>query len=304
LAPLWNRNIPLSSSYTPYGSPNFDASGIDPGKPKGVSLACLSCHDGTIAVDALINAPGSGGFEVLNRTAAGGGVSIGAISFTSGGIIDPDSTFAGTDTTFRNSTDQNTIGLNPCPGNPCNAASPYAGGIHDTVTGGLGLESATPFPNLDINLSDDHPIGMQVPATGFDAEGGPSQDPQFKLIGDNSTMDGHADDGKNVKYITKNPANTVATDKRDRLRAYPSTGVAGAFYIECASCHNPHTPRVSFLRLPSSLKQSDGSYINILTPLDAIPATWSDVDGAGGANLLWAQKPNSGSAICLSCHQK
>ncbi len=29
----------------------------------GVSLACLSCHDGTIAFDALRNLPGSGGYD-------------------------------------------------------------------------------------------------------------------------------------------------------------------------------------------------------------------------------------------------
>src|SRR3972149_6300104 len=58
-APLWNRTVPTSGSYSQvYTSPNFDAIDSDTankGKPKGVSLACLSCHDGTIAFDALAN---------------------------------------------------------------------------------------------------------------------------------------------------------------------------------------------------------------------------------------------------------
>lgn len=59
-APLWNRAINTSGNYTPYTSPTLDSA---PGQPNGTSLACLSCHDGTIAFDALRNLPGSGGFS-------------------------------------------------------------------------------------------------------------------------------------------------------------------------------------------------------------------------------------------------
>ena len=73
-APLWNRAI-ASSSYTTYSSPHFDSSA---GQPQGVSLACLSCHDGAIALDALINAGGSGGFFAENLS-GGTPVSVGQI---------------------------------------------------------------------------------------------------------------------------------------------------------------------------------------------------------------------------------
>ncbi|MFZ3066107.1 MAG: cytochrome c3 family protein [Nitrospirota bacterium] len=56
-APLWNRTLPATGNYTPYSSTTIDTS---VGQPDGVSLACLSCHDGTIAIDSIINAPGSG----------------------------------------------------------------------------------------------------------------------------------------------------------------------------------------------------------------------------------------------------
>lgn len=59
-APLWNRTLTNSTGYNMYTSPNFDnLNGQN--QPKGVSLACLSCHDGTVAFDSLINLPGSGG---------------------------------------------------------------------------------------------------------------------------------------------------------------------------------------------------------------------------------------------------
>ncbi len=54
-APMWNRQLPDPSGYKMYSSPNFDSK--VPDAPDGISLACLSCHDGTVAVDAVINKP-------------------------------------------------------------------------------------------------------------------------------------------------------------------------------------------------------------------------------------------------------
>lgn len=58
-APLWNRTTD-NTGYTMYASPtlNMDIALA----PEGVSLACLSCHDGVIALDSLINGAGSGNF--------------------------------------------------------------------------------------------------------------------------------------------------------------------------------------------------------------------------------------------------
>jgi hypothetical protein len=58
--PLWNRAMATAGAYTPYSSTTMDSI---PGQPGGISLACLSCHDGTIALDALRNATGSGNFS-------------------------------------------------------------------------------------------------------------------------------------------------------------------------------------------------------------------------------------------------
>lgn len=59
-APLWNRGMAVTGSYIPYASSTLDTV---VGQPDGISLACLSCHDGTIALDALRNATGSGNFN-------------------------------------------------------------------------------------------------------------------------------------------------------------------------------------------------------------------------------------------------
>lgn len=55
-APLWNRTATLQA-FTMYTSPT--ATMVKQASPQGVSLACLSCHDGTIAYNSVANA-GSG----------------------------------------------------------------------------------------------------------------------------------------------------------------------------------------------------------------------------------------------------
>ena len=59
-APLWNHEV-TQAVYTTYTSPTLDA-GTPPGnldQPGGVSKLCLSCHDGTVAIDAFGGQPGS-----------------------------------------------------------------------------------------------------------------------------------------------------------------------------------------------------------------------------------------------------
>jgi len=66
-APLWNKRLGSAGSpagggsYTTYDTlqtPSLDGQVAPVGS---VSMACLSCHDGTQAMDNIINAPGSGG---------------------------------------------------------------------------------------------------------------------------------------------------------------------------------------------------------------------------------------------------
>jgi len=54
-APLWNHEV-TAATYALYSSPTLDAT---VGQPDGTSKLCLSCHDGTVAVDSFGGAAGS-----------------------------------------------------------------------------------------------------------------------------------------------------------------------------------------------------------------------------------------------------
>lgn len=68
--PLWNRSLAVES-YTIYSSRALDAT---PGQPTGTSKMCLSCHDGTIALGAVISRDTpiamSGGVQTLTTGTA------------------------------------------------------------------------------------------------------------------------------------------------------------------------------------------------------------------------------------------
>ncbi len=49
IAPLWNHTL-STASYTVYTSPSLNAT---VGVPSASSKACLSCHDGTVAIDSF-----------------------------------------------------------------------------------------------------------------------------------------------------------------------------------------------------------------------------------------------------------
>jgi len=60
-APLWNRNF-SGATYQMYDaghSTTIDMT-VD-AQPTGISMACLSCHDGTIGLDVIINPPNAWG---------------------------------------------------------------------------------------------------------------------------------------------------------------------------------------------------------------------------------------------------
>ena len=56
-APLWNHELSVQV-FTPYTSVTMQASPA-PNDPDGISRLCLSCHDGTVAVDSFGGAAGT-----------------------------------------------------------------------------------------------------------------------------------------------------------------------------------------------------------------------------------------------------
>ena len=77
--PIWNRKLGPGGAgaasaatgylrYSSLGTTTFDAMEAPIGS---VSIACLSCHDGTQAIDNVINMPGSGGYNPTTGTRIG-----------------------------------------------------------------------------------------------------------------------------------------------------------------------------------------------------------------------------------------
>ncbi|MCB1906365.1 MAG: hypothetical protein KDH15_03260 [Rhodocyclaceae bacterium] len=66
-APLWNRTRKSHTfqTYAELGTVTLTQAISQPGAN---SLTCLSCHDGTTAVDSIINMPGSGNYDPAQAT--------------------------------------------------------------------------------------------------------------------------------------------------------------------------------------------------------------------------------------------
>ena len=210
--PLWNRVLSSSGSYTTYDSLGTTSLDGEVAPVGSVSIACLSCHDGTQAMNVMINAPGSGGYDPAGAALAG--------------------TWTG----------------------PASTASPV---------GSLSYATAS-IVNIGTDLSNDHPVGIQYGgggATSADADGsfgGTLADPDF--IGPyKATINAKA-----VWWVDTTVGTTGIREKTDmQLYTRADLGATEPF-VECASCHNPHTSdNPTFLRIA-----------------------------------------NTGSAVCLACHTK
>ncbi len=71
-APLWNRQF-TTSTFQMYDAADGGSSDLNmtfAAQPTGVSLACLSCHDGTIGIDVIINRPNASAATAFNQTLA------------------------------------------------------------------------------------------------------------------------------------------------------------------------------------------------------------------------------------------
>lgn len=176
-APLWNKPA-VAANYQTYDSSissTIDGATLGLGS---VSVACLSCHDGTQAMDTVINQPGSNGYVAA-------GTSMG----TAGNMT----------------------------------------GIANLISGLAG----------DSDLTNDHPIGIQYggfnPGTGqIDADFVPANSGTI-----NATTQWWVDTG----------AVNNTREKTDMILYARDNGGLQPF-VECASCHDPHTPaNGTFLRV-------------------------------------------------------
>ncbi|MGK7344229.1 MAG: cytochrome c3 family protein [Candidatus Nitrospinota bacterium M3_3B_026] len=135
-APLWNRTK-KNNTYTLYNIPL--QSGQSPTQPGVSSLTCLSCHDGTTAIDSIINMPGSGRYNASQETTQNDGF-LYSWPGASGNHFPLGPPGTGFGTTCRDACHN--------PGGP------------------PGAPDFTAFA-LTKDLRDDHPVGVNLPNTSL-----------------------------------------------------------------------------------------------------------------------------------------
>lgn len=207
-APLWNRNITSPPAYQTYADLNTTTYDAGQHAIGSVSLACLSCHDGTQAMNTIENAPGSGLAGDAAWTAGAWSAGTGQITAANG----YGATAIGTD--LRND-------------HP--VSIPYAGGGVNAT----GTQGAYPLADADFKQAAGTELGRATVN---------NQEVWWVEMDGDSTRD--------------------KTDLQLYTRALATVDTA---FVECATCHDPHSENTTFLR------------------------------PAGG---------NTGSQLCLACHDK
>ena len=163
--PLWNRTV-LANSYVTYDTLGTSSLTSNVSQPGINSLACLSCHDGTLGVDSIINMPGSGGYNSAQQTVQ------------SDAFLDLWTNPTGADATVH-------IGLNGVnEAEGCLAC-------HSADAGIVGA-GATDFQifAIGLDLTNDHPVGIDMPVASlgidFNVPSGVRSDIRwYDLDGDN-----------------------------------------------------------------------------------------------------------------------
>jgi hypothetical protein len=222
--PLWNKRLTTAtfSTYDQLGTSTLDAA---VGTVGSVSLACLTCHDGTQAIDNIINAPGSGGFD----TTGGGtpGLTGAAWNWTSpdgtlttegqftGGIAAGNIWQIGTDLTNDHPVSMQYGGGGYSVGN-------LNGGKFGGITRDQDFAVATPIGTAGrwyVENSAAVTAGAAGASAAFDKW-------DFKLYTRDTSLE---------SYVSANGA-ALAGEKEP--------------FVECGSCHDPHFETTTFLRMP------------------------------------------------------
>jgi len=135
-APLWNRTLPNTSTFTTYSALNSSTLTQTVTAPGANSLVCLSCHDGATAVDATLNMPGPGSYSPAPNAA------------------------------FLN-TWSNPSGLGPFVHLSLKQGECLACHAPDAGVVGTGAADFT-VAVIGKDLTDDHPVGIGFPASSPD----------------------------------------------------------------------------------------------------------------------------------------
>ncbi|MDS4015270.1 MAG: cytochrome c3 family protein [Candidatus Accumulibacter sp.] len=139
-APLWNKNLSsIATGFTTYSTASSSTIDGEVLAVGSVSIACLSCHDGSQAMDNIINAPGSGGYDTTGGGANGRAYTWSGSSVNAQGVMQSSSiAMLGKDLT-----NDHPIGIQYCGGGQTAATPTGACKDTDFKGPGSGLNSAT-----------------------------------------------------------------------------------------------------------------------------------------------------------------
>lgn len=213
--PIWNRSISNPPTYTRYsdlGTSTFDAAEAPIGS---ITIGCLSCHDGTQAMDALLNAPGSG-----NYTPPGPGAN-----------PTPLGNFVGADQAGGILIDGIVQNLGTDLSNDHPVSMQYGGGgITDAVT-----PLATNDPDFIMPIKGTLGTGASVWYI-------PGEETALRIGGD-----------AYLNASSLNPAGRDRLDIILYSRDEPTVEGGLQPFVECGSCHDPHNvDNPTFLRISNS----------------------------------------------------
>ena len=205
--PLWNRTNSVATfpTYASLGSSSLDGGTATVGS---ISVACLSCHDGTQAMNTMINVPGSG------------------------------------------------LGTGTYPG------TWTAGTRVDAAGKMIGIANLNDGAN---GLKNDHPVGIQYgggllagPTTVYpstDLATAAFKDPDFNGIkygALNSQPAWYVDTGTAGRQKTDLILYTRGAQTVTMTDGTTATTLGNQAFVECASCHDPHSSQTTFLRVANS----------------------------------------------------
>lgn len=211
--PLWNKRLTTATftTYDQLGTSTLDAAITTIGS---VTLACLTCHDGTQALDNIRNAPGSGGFD-----ATGGGVNGLTWTWAGGGTLTPEGR-------MQNSVDTggtNIYAIGTDLRNDHPVSVQYAGGGYSSTNNGPSRD-ADFVPPTRIGTADRWFVENSFMATNGASLGGSA-----------------GFDKWDFKLYTRTGTGTPANGATFAGEPEP--------FVECGSCHDPHLETTTFLRI-------------------------------------------------------
>lgn len=227
-APLWNRTLGSPAQYNTYaslGTSTMDALDRPVG---GVSLACLSCHDGTQAMNTVINSPGSGTTGDVNVSG-----------------------FDSNDNPIYIITGQSFTEPKLCAETGITDSNADCGGLREFQ---MMSQVAGEMIYLSTDLRNDHPVSIQYAGA---AGAGNTLDANDDFHAASTATGGGGN--TTVWYVESRDSSggIISAGKTKADLPLYSEGLSGTLQlVECATCHDPHSTNTTFLRNPAGNEAS------------------------------------------------